>query len=82
MTVFKNSFLTIFIKSSSVVDFCIVAINFHDHEEVSKFSFPRLLVDVDEVVNGQYSCTNILQLFNQLRELYLDFNEIEWNSRI
>ena len=64
----------------SRVELSVMPVDLHDLEESSNFFFVRLLVNVDDIVESQDSCTNALHFVKQLRQLDLDRHEKDWHS--
>ena len=61
-------------------DFSVIPVNLHHLEESPDFFFVRLLVNVDDIVESQDSCTNALHFVKELRQLDLDRHEKDWYS--
>ena len=62
------------------VKLCVMPVDLHYLKESSNFFFVRLLVNVDDIVESQDSCTNALHFVKQLRQLDLDRHEKDWHS--
>ena len=64
----------------SRVELSVMPVDLHNLEESPHFFFVRLLINVDDIVKGQDSCTDALHFIKQLRQLDLDRHEKDWHS--
>ena len=62
------------------VKLSVMAVDLHNLEESPHLLFIRLLINVDDVVESQNSCTDALHFVKELRQLNLDRHEKDWHS--